>query len=33
VRAIVKEAMEEALKRIISEVPFVVEPRVAEAWG
>ena len=33
VRQIVKESMEEAFKRLISEVPFVVEPRVAEIWG
>jgi DNA polymerase I-like protein with 3'-5' exonuclease and polymerase domains len=32
VEAIVKESMEEALERIISEVPFVEEIRVAEAW-
>ena len=30
---IVKESMEEALERIIPEVPFVAEIRVAEAWG
>ena len=29
---IVKESME-ALERIIPEVPFVAEIRVAEAWG
>lgn len=33
VREIVKGAMENAFKQIIPEVPFVVEPRVAEAWG
>jgi DNA polymerase I-like protein with 3'-5' exonuclease and polymerase domains len=33
VQAIVKESMEVALERIISEVPFVAETRVAEAWG
>jgi DNA polymerase I-like protein with 3'-5' exonuclease and polymerase domains len=33
VTAIVKESMEEALNRIIPEVPFAVEIRVAEAWG
>jgi DNA polymerase I-like protein with 3'-5' exonuclease and polymerase domains len=33
VQAIVKESMEEALERIIPEVPFVAETRVAEAWG
>jgi hypothetical protein len=29
----VKESMEKAFKRIIPEVPFVVEVRVVEAWG
>lgn len=33
VQAIVKESMEEALNRIIPEVPFVVEIRVADSWG
>lgn len=33
VQAIVKESMEEALERVIPEVPFVAETRVAEAWG
>jgi DNA polymerase I len=33
VREIVKESMEEAFKKIITEIPFVVEPRVAEDWG
>jgi len=33
VQAIVEESMEEALERIVPEVPFVVEIRVAEAWG
>jgi DNA polymerase I-like protein with 3'-5' exonuclease and polymerase domains len=33
VQTIVKESMEEAFGRIIPEVPFVVEIRVAEAWG
>lgn len=33
VQAIVKESMEEALNRIIPEVPFAVEIRVAEVWG
>ncbi|MGA2939582.1 MAG: DNA polymerase [Syntrophobacteraceae bacterium] len=33
VRVIVKESMEEALERIVPEVPFVAEVRVAEAWG
>ena len=33
VRVIVKESMEEALERIVPEVPFVAEVRGAEAWG
>jgi DNA polymerase I-like protein with 3'-5' exonuclease and polymerase domains len=33
VQAIVKESMEEALNRIIPEVPFVAEITMAEAWG
>jgi DNA polymerase I len=33
VQAIVKESMEEAFKQIIPEVPFLMEIRVAEAWG
>ncbi len=33
VQAIVKESMEEVFKRSIPEIPFVVEIRVAEAWG
>ena len=33
VREIVKESMEEAFKKIITEIPFVGEPRVAEDWG
>ncbi len=33
VEVIVKDAMEEALKRVIPEVTFVAEIRVAEAWG
>jgi hypothetical protein len=33
VQAIVKEAMEAAFKKIIPEVPFVAEIRVAEVWG
>jgi DNA polymerase I-like protein with 3'-5' exonuclease and polymerase domains len=33
VEAIVKESMEEALERIIPEVPFAAEIRMAEAWG
>ena len=32
VQAIVAESMEEAFKRIISEVPFVAEIRVADSW-
>jgi DNA polymerase I-like protein with 3'-5' exonuclease and polymerase domains len=31
VQVIVKESMEKAFKKIIPAVPFVVEPRVAEA--
>jgi len=30
---IVKETMEEALERMIPEVPFVAEIRVADLWG
>ena len=30
--AIVKESMEEAFEKIIPEVPFVAEPRVADSW-
>jgi DNA polymerase I-like protein with 3'-5' exonuclease and polymerase domains len=33
VREIVKKSMEAALGRMIPEVPFVAEIRVAEAWG
>ena len=33
VQKIVARSMEEALERIIPEVPFLVEPRVSEAWG
>ena len=33
VQAIVKESMEGAFEKIIPEVPFVAEIRVAEAWG
>ena len=33
VEAIVKKSMEEAFEKIIPEVPFVAEVRVAEAWG
>jgi DNA polymerase I len=32
-KAIVEESMEETFKRIIPEVPFVVEPGVADSWG
>jgi DNA polymerase I-like protein with 3'-5' exonuclease and polymerase domains len=32
VQAIVKALMEDALERIVPEVPFAVEIRVAEAW-
>ena len=32
-KVIVKESMEEAFKKIIPDVPFVVEHRVVEAWG
>jgi len=32
VQAIVKESMEEAFKKIIPEVPFVAEIRVADSW-
>jgi hypothetical protein len=31
VEAIAKESMEEAFEKIISEVPFVAEPRVADS--
>ncbi len=30
--AIVKESMEEALRRIIPEVPFVAETKIADSW-
>jgi DNA polymerase I len=33
VEAIVKESMEEAFKKIIPEVPSVVEPKIADSWG
>jgi DNA polymerase I-like protein with 3'-5' exonuclease and polymerase domains len=33
VQVIVKESMEDAFKRIIQEVPFVAEIRMAETWG
>ncbi len=32
VREIVKESMEEALERIVPEVPFVAEPKIADSW-
>jgi DNA polymerase-1 len=32
VKLIVKECMKKAFKQIIPKVPFVVEPKVAEAW-
>ncbi|MGO8945104.1 MAG: DNA polymerase [Syntrophobacteraceae bacterium] len=32
VEAIVKESMEEALRRIIPEVPFVAETKIADSW-
>ncbi|MFZ0931366.1 MAG: hypothetical protein WAN11_22370 [Syntrophobacteraceae bacterium] len=32
VEAIVKESMEEAFEKIIPEVPFVAEIRVADSW-
>jgi DNA polymerase I-like protein with 3'-5' exonuclease and polymerase domains len=32
VQAIVKESMEEALKKIIPEVQFIVEPKIADSW-
>jgi DNA polymerase I-like protein with 3'-5' exonuclease and polymerase domains len=32
VQAIVEESMEEALERIVPEVPFVAETRVADSW-
>jgi DNA polymerase I-like protein with 3'-5' exonuclease and polymerase domains len=32
VQAIVKESMEEAFKKIIPEVPFIVEPKIADSW-
>jgi hypothetical protein len=33
VQAMVKESMEEALGRIIPEVSFIVEPKIAYSWG
>jgi DNA polymerase I len=33
VKGIVKKCMEEALKRLVPEVPFVVKPEVRMAWG
>jgi len=32
VEAIVKESMQAAFKRIVREVPFVTEVRVADSW-
>jgi len=32
VQVIVQESMEEALERIIPEVPFVAEPKIADSW-
>jgi DNA polymerase-1 len=32
VQAIVKESMEEAFKKIIPEVTFIVEPKIADSW-
>jgi DNA polymerase I-like protein with 3'-5' exonuclease and polymerase domains len=32
VQTIVKESMEEAFKKIIPEVPFIVEPKIADPW-
>jgi DNA polymerase I-like protein with 3'-5' exonuclease and polymerase domains len=33
VEAIVKECMERGFEKIIPEVPFVVEPKIADSWG
>jgi DNA polymerase I-like protein with 3'-5' exonuclease and polymerase domains len=33
VRAIVTESMEKEFERVITEVPFVVEPKIADSWG
>ena len=33
VREIVKECMERSFEQIIPEVPFVVEPKIADSWG
>jgi hypothetical protein len=33
VKKIVKDSMEEALERIIPEVPFKVKPRVRKGWA
>jgi DNA polymerase I-like protein with 3'-5' exonuclease and polymerase domains len=33
VQAVVKESMEEAFRKIIPEVPFVVEPKIVDSWG
>jgi DNA polymerase I-like protein with 3'-5' exonuclease and polymerase domains len=32
VEAIVKECMERGFEKIIPEVPFVVEPKIADSW-
>ena len=33
VQAIVKESMERTMERIIPEVQFAVEPKIADSWG
>ncbi|MGA2731915.1 MAG: DNA polymerase [Syntrophobacteraceae bacterium] len=33
VQAIVQESSEEAFTKIIPEVPFIVEPRIADSWN
>jgi hypothetical protein len=32
VKSIVEESMEEAFKKVIPEVPFIVEPKIADSW-
>lgn len=32
VREIVKESMEDALELIVPEIPFIVEPKIADSW-
>ncbi|MGD0398659.1 MAG: hypothetical protein ABSC04_07055 [Syntrophobacteraceae bacterium] len=32
VLVIVKESMKKALERIIPEIPFIVEPKIADSW-